>query len=114
MTNDICYRKTGMKNLMILVLQLVITNAKEDVEVTSISHPMLPINLGETRLVYTRHTLLHYINLDDIERNIIELKMVLIKHQNISNTNENKLLGLRVYTDRSMRTLNNLENKFEL
>jgi len=46
-----------------LLLQLI---SSEDIQLTTIKNPILPIELGNARIIYNKHVFLHYVDLDTI------------------------------------------------
>lgn len=59
--------------LICLVLQTPLIKGEEDVSISKIENFLLPIQLGNAKLIYTKHTFLHYIDLREIIRQVDQL-----------------------------------------
>lgn len=59
--------------MTLALLQVAAINA-EDIRVSQITNPILPIELGESRLIYNKHTFLHYLDLENIFNQLSSLE----------------------------------------
>uniref|UniRef100_A0A6P7H0E3 Uncharacterized protein LOC114349305 n=1 Tax=Diabrotica virgifera virgifera TaxID=50390 RepID=A0A6P7H0E3_DIAVI len=70
-----------MKTIIVLTLIQVIYRTSHqvkgddiDINITPLENLLLPIKLGTCRLIYSKHTFIHYINLNEIVRQVKSLK----------------------------------------
>lgn len=109
-----------MLTLPFLVLLLTSLTIETDIQITKLENPILPINLGNAKLIYNHHTFLHYVDLKEIIiklNNIEKYFLVLKNHLNFNNiTNsisyhglaENLLLRTEYLIKITSEKLNNL------
>lgn len=80
------------RTLLIAIMTiLVLQTHSNDIQLTTLKNPILPIELGNAKLIYNKHTFLHYVDLDsilkqltNIEKYFITIKSYL-KHNNATN-----------------------------
>lgn len=68
--------------LIPIILALLIPSKGNDVQITTIKNPVLPIQLGNAKIIYNKHTFIHYINIVPI---IKQLENIQTYFNNINN-----------------------------
>ncbi|KAH1028479.1 hypothetical protein HUJ05_001834 [Dendroctonus ponderosae] len=71
--NFISEESIKMMKITVMILALHLVNAN-DVQFTQIQNPLLPMQLKNAKIIYTKHTLLHYIDLEILTQHFIRLK----------------------------------------
>lgn len=94
-----------MKNLLLLAVMLQAATAisKSDIVVNPLKGPLLPFNLGKARIVESKHTFIHYINIGPIRNqlssirnfyNIVEASLFQIPRQQPAFSHYNTLTNI--------------------
>ena len=102
--------------LTLAFLALLNPICPNNIQITTIKNPILPIQLGNAKLIYTKHTFLHYIDLLPIINQLQNIQ----KHFNtiknhLENLNHLNPLSYHGLTENSLTRIeyliNNVENK---
>ncbi|XP_057665983.1 uncharacterized protein LOC130899848 [Diorhabda carinulata] len=108
-----------MKPTIVLMLLLLYKTIKtEDITVTNVNNLLLPINLGTSNLIYTKHTFIYYIDLEFIHKQINNLKQYYYNlRNNLSQANATNPISYHNLAEQSLsRTeilINTLDKKSE-
>ena len=76
--------------ILLPVLQTLPVNSDQtDIQLTTIKNPILPIQLGKAKIIYNKHTFLHYIDLrpiviqlENVEKYFYRLRKILLYRKN--------------------------------
>lgn len=77
---------------LLMTLQvLLIQSNPSDIQITTLKNPILPIELGKTKLIYNKHTFLYYVDLDLVLKQLKNIKNYFsiikkqLKYENVTN-----------------------------
>lgn len=65
-----------MKRTLLITITtiLVLQTHSNDIQLTTLKNPILPIELGNAKLIYNKHTFLHYVDLDSILKQLTNIE----------------------------------------
>lgn len=110
--------KTTFTILALLQALIPLIISAEDIKISTINNPILPIELGKTKLVYSKHTFLYYLDLENIfiQLRNLEKSFKLVKEtiNKVNVTNPSSYHGLAEgIINRAEYLIKEVQNKFE-
>lgn len=81
------------RTIIIKTILTLITPISCNIEITPIPNPFLPLTLGVGKIIYNKHTFLHYINLESLETQVEQIRHNIIQIK--KNTPEEFNINLR-------------------
>lgn len=64
-----------MQMILTILVLLPLTQGTNELKITPIKNAILPIELRKSKVIYTKYTFLHYVELNDILEQLNKLKM---------------------------------------
>lgn len=116
--------KILLTKIPILVLLVIPVYNTEEISLSRIKNPILPMKLGNAKLIYSKHTFLHYIELKPIFKQLLNIEKYFndlkshITHENITNhisyhgISQNAIIQTQFLIDITQQKLRNLNPHF--
>lgn len=116
--------KILLTKIPILVLLVLPVYNTEEISLSRIKNPILPMKLGNAKLIYSKHTFLHYIELKPIFKQLLNIEKYFndlkshITHENITNhisyhgISQNAIIQTQFLIDITQQKLRNLNPHF--